>query len=193
MRKSPSREEEGGEGWSPLSFDRPSFSNSPPANSSWTYRDTRDSVLDRISPWKIEKKPWAHFLLFVASIDQFSLVERKKERKKGRRGKKRKRGSRIRVNLVVSRYKTETLQRELDCPSWLTIYLIAIVFYAPTVYFCFRGPPVFHLSYVRGGCYQVEELLVRGWSVRIGKTINRRYYFCRIISQSRNRRRSWSS
>lgn len=99
----------------------------------------------------------------VRCVDRPIFARRKEERKKERKeGEETETRSRIRVNLVVSRYKTETLQRELDCPSWLTIYLIAIVFYAPTVYFCFRGPPVFHLSYVRGGCYQVEELLVRG-------------------------------
>lgn len=155
--------------------------------------------LDRISPWKIEKKPWAYFRFSVVRCDFRSSKERKEGRKGERKEEKEEKGKNGNAVLasisrpVVSWYKTETLQRELDCPSWLTIYLIAIVFYAPTVYFCFRGPSVFHLSYVRGGCYQVEELLVRGWSVRIGKTINRRYYFCRIISQSRNRRRSWSS
>lgn len=158
--------------------------------------------LDRISPWKIEKKPWAYFRFSVVRcVDRRNVIfarrkKRRKERGKGRKEERGKNGNAVLASIsrpVVSWYKTETLQRELDCPSWLTIYLIAIVFYAPTVYFCFRGPSVFHLSYVRGGCYQVEELLVRGWSVRIGKTINRRYYFCRIISQSRNRRRSWSS
>lgn len=74
---------------------------------------------------------------------------------------------------VLSRYRggrVTNASKGLDYPSCSAIYLIAIVFYAPEGYFC----SIFRLSYVREGCYQVENLLSVGLKCQIGKTINRR-------------------
>lgn len=45
---------------------------------------------------------------------------------------------------LVARVQRKRFKGKLDCPSWLTIYLIAIVFYAPSVTF---------VSVVRSGSF----------------------------------------
>ena len=189
---------------SPLSFDWAFFSIVAFVACQFFPVQRHLGVLDPIS-MENRKKPWVHSCVGCQSSDDFTSrkegVTRKKEemKKEGRGGKKKKTNTNVPFSVPVSTVSrssctTETLQRQARLSLLADNLSNCYRFLCAVGYFCLGGPlRIFHLSYVREGCYQVENLLLRGWSVRIGKTINRRYYFCRIISQSRNRRRSWSS
>lgn len=125
------------------------------------------------------KKALSTFVLRLPIVRRFHVAKGRSNAEKGENGKGRQEGggrgeeregkkqnapfSALVSTVTRSSCTTETLQRQARLSLLADNLSNCYRFLCAVGYFCLGGPQrIFHLSYVREGCYQVENLLLRG-------------------------------